>query len=196
MRTDDGANLRVTRLAGAASRLMLAYQQGLVTLDRLRAGGKQTIIVQHVQVNEGGQAVVAGKVKPGAKGGGRGVAGSGSPSEQAGRTEDQGGRARNDDRILCTAFASGSMLAASVRRNVESTMGSLPQPGDDERALSPSRREEHRTEDARGCRTGTASRATARVLYGSGEGGTADCTLCSRRPASGFGDADLGMRWE
>jgi hypothetical protein len=35
---------------------MVAYQQGLVTLDRLRAGGKQTIIVQHVQVNEGGQA--------------------------------------------------------------------------------------------------------------------------------------------
>ena len=79
IRTDDGANLRVTRLAGAASRLMVAYQQGLVTLDRLRAGGKQTIIVQHVQVNDGGQAVVAGKVKPRAKGGGRGVAVSGSP---------------------------------------------------------------------------------------------------------------------
>jgi hypothetical protein len=68
VRTDDGANLRVTRLAGAASRLMIAYQQGLVTLDRLRAGGKQTIIVQHVQVNEGGQAVVAGKA-PSADGG-------------------------------------------------------------------------------------------------------------------------------
>ena len=69
VRTDDGANLRVTRLAGAASRLMVAYQQGLVTLDRLRAGGKQTIIVQHVQVNDGGQAVVAGKVKPRGEGG-------------------------------------------------------------------------------------------------------------------------------
>ena len=78
VRTDEGANLRVTRLAGAASRLMLAYQQGMVTLDRLRAGGKQTIIVQHVQVNEGGQAVVAGKVKPGVKRGGRGEAASGS----------------------------------------------------------------------------------------------------------------------
>ena len=89
MRTDDGANLRVTRLAGAASRLMVAYQQGLVTLDRLRAGGKQTIIVQHVQVNEGGQAVVAGKVKPGAKGGGRGVAASGS--RPAGRKNSERG---------------------------------------------------------------------------------------------------------
>jgi hypothetical protein len=79
VRTDDSANLRITRLAGAASRLMLAFQQGLVTLDRLRAGGKQTILVQHVQVNEGGQAVVAGKV-PAPKGGGRHAAVSGSPS--------------------------------------------------------------------------------------------------------------------
>jgi hypothetical protein len=37
------------------TRLMVAYQQGLVTLDRPRAGGKQTIIVQHVHVNEGGR---------------------------------------------------------------------------------------------------------------------------------------------
>lgn len=92
VRTDDGANLRVTRLAGAASRLMMAYQQGLVTLDRLRAGGKQTIIVQHVQVNEGGQAVVAGKVKPPrANSGGRGVAASGSVSE---RRKNRGRRGR------------------------------------------------------------------------------------------------------
>ena len=87
IRTDDGANLRVTRLAGAASRLMVAYQQGLVTLDRMRAGGKQTIIVQHVQVNDGGQAVVAGKVKPRTKGGGRGVAAS--VSRPAGQTKSR-----------------------------------------------------------------------------------------------------------
>jgi hypothetical protein len=80
--TDDSANLRITRLAGAASRLMLAFQQGLVTLDRLRAGGTQNIVVQHVQVNEGGQAVVAGKVR-GGKGGGGHAAVSASP--QAGR---------------------------------------------------------------------------------------------------------------
>jgi hypothetical protein len=92
VRTDDGANLRVTRLAGAASRLMLVYQQGLVTLDRLRAGGKQTIIVQHVQVNEGGQAVVAGKVKPGTTGG-RGVPASGSSAADR-KNSRPGGKAR------------------------------------------------------------------------------------------------------
>jgi hypothetical protein len=79
LRTDDGANLRVTRLAGAASRLMIAFQQGMATLDKIRAGGKQTILVQHVQVNDGGQAVVAGKVRGGAGRGGRKEAVSGSP---------------------------------------------------------------------------------------------------------------------
>jgi hypothetical protein len=82
IRTDDGANLRATRLAGAASRLMQGYQQGLLALDRLRTGNKQNIIVQHVQVNEGGQAVVAGKVRPGAKGGGSHAAVCGSPRKQ------------------------------------------------------------------------------------------------------------------
>jgi hypothetical protein len=90
IRTDDGANVRVTRLAGAASRLMQAYQQGMVTLDRLRAGGKQTIIVQHVQVNEGGQAVVAGKVKPRTRGGGRGVATSRSRPERKKNSRPRG----------------------------------------------------------------------------------------------------------
>jgi hypothetical protein len=79
IRTDDSANLRVTRLAGAASRMMMAFQQGMVTLDRLRAGNKQTILVQHVQVNEGGQAVVAGRVRGNTEGGGHKEPISGSP---------------------------------------------------------------------------------------------------------------------
>jgi hypothetical protein len=85
LRTDDGANLRVTRLAGAASRLMQAYQQGMVTLDRLRTGNKQTIIVQHVQVNDGGQAVVAGKVPRVDGEGDRNAAISRSPKNQKAR---------------------------------------------------------------------------------------------------------------
>jgi hypothetical protein len=39
------------------------YQDGLVTLQRWRTGGRQEVVVQHVQVNEGGQAVVAGTIK-------------------------------------------------------------------------------------------------------------------------------------
>ena len=45
--------------------MMTAFQQGLLTLQRLRTGGQQVVTVQHVQVNEGGQAVVAGKVRTG-----------------------------------------------------------------------------------------------------------------------------------
>jgi hypothetical protein len=61
----DGANLRAVRLATAMSRTMAAYQQGMLTLQRVRSAGQQTTVVQHVQVNEGGQAVVAGEIGTG-----------------------------------------------------------------------------------------------------------------------------------
>ena len=41
-----------------AARCMTAYQQGLLTLRKLRVGGHQRISVQHVHVSEGGQAIV------------------------------------------------------------------------------------------------------------------------------------------
>jgi len=41
------------------------FQQGIITVQRMRSGGQQVVTVQHVQVNEGGQAIVAGKVKGG-----------------------------------------------------------------------------------------------------------------------------------
>jgi hypothetical protein len=90
---DDSANVRATRLAGAASRLMTAYQQGVVALDRIRTGGKQTIIVQHVEVSEGGQAVVAGAMKgPCTRGGGRNEFPRRAVSKNTGR--NSGGRGR------------------------------------------------------------------------------------------------------
>jgi hypothetical protein len=63
-------NAEGCRLLGAAFRSSAAYQGGLATLARIRQGGKQSVTVthQHVQVNDGGQAVVAGSV--GAGGGG------------------------------------------------------------------------------------------------------------------------------
>ena len=72
---DDSANLRATRLAGAAARLMGAYQGGMLTLQRLRSGGTQKVVVQHVTVEDGGQAVVTGELTGGggrkrARGGG------------------------------------------------------------------------------------------------------------------------------
>jgi hypothetical protein len=59
------------RLVNVGARLMDVYQAGLVTLQRLRTGGRQEVVVQHVQVNEGGQAVVAGTIKSHKRRGGR-----------------------------------------------------------------------------------------------------------------------------
>ena len=47
----------------AAVRCMTAYQQGLLTLRKLRQGGHQRISVQYVNVSEGSQAVVGNVVK-------------------------------------------------------------------------------------------------------------------------------------
>ncbi len=68
--------VETVRLTNAAARMMQVYQEALLTLQKIRTGGKQTVTVQHVQVSDGGQAVIAGSVKAGdrgaAAGGGKG----------------------------------------------------------------------------------------------------------------------------
>ena len=59
---DPNAVLEGNRCANAAARMMKAYQEGMLTLGRMRTGGRQVVTVQHVQVSEGGQAIVAGTV--------------------------------------------------------------------------------------------------------------------------------------
>lgn len=46
------------RLANTAARLMDTYQRAMLTLNRIRTGGKQLVTVQHVSVSDGGQAVI------------------------------------------------------------------------------------------------------------------------------------------
>jgi hypothetical protein len=58
-------SIEAARMAGASARMMDVYQRALLTLERLRNGGKQTVVVQHVTVADGGQAMVAGAVTPG-----------------------------------------------------------------------------------------------------------------------------------
>ncbi len=65
-------NIETCRLAGTVTRMMNTYQQGLVTLQKLRTGGQQQVMVQHqyvTKVKDGGQAIVAGAVKT--RGGGQ-----------------------------------------------------------------------------------------------------------------------------
>jgi hypothetical protein len=56
--------VEASRAGNTATRLMGAFQDGLLALDRIRRGGKQTVKVvhvhQHVAVAAGAQAVVAG----------------------------------------------------------------------------------------------------------------------------------------
>ncbi len=50
------------RLINTASKLMDICQKGLTTIHKIRTGGQQTVTVQHVQVSDGGQAVINGSV--------------------------------------------------------------------------------------------------------------------------------------
>lgn len=50
------------RLANAAARMMQVFQEGLLTLQKLKTGGRQTMLVQHVQVSEGSNALVTANV--------------------------------------------------------------------------------------------------------------------------------------
>ncbi len=48
------------KMANASARMMDAFQKGTLALHKLRNGGTQTVTVQHVNVSDGGQAVVTG----------------------------------------------------------------------------------------------------------------------------------------
>lgn len=55
------------RYMNLSIRLMCAYQQGLLTIQKLRSGNSQTVTVQHVHVS-GGQALITGAVQAGGSG--------------------------------------------------------------------------------------------------------------------------------
>ena len=52
--TFEGVNANINR----ATKLMRTFTAQVETLKKYRTGGNQTIQVQHVNVNEGGQAIV------------------------------------------------------------------------------------------------------------------------------------------
>ena len=58
-----GSDRSVAAMASAAAKLLRAYATQVEALRRLRNGGSQFVRVEHVHVNEGGQAVI-GNVKP------------------------------------------------------------------------------------------------------------------------------------
>lgn len=63
--THTMASVEAARLMNTAAKIMQAFQQGALTLQKLRTGGQQVVTVQHVNVGSGGQAVI-GNVQTGA----------------------------------------------------------------------------------------------------------------------------------
>jgi hypothetical protein len=56
-------SIEAGRLLNASARMMECFQHGMLTLQKIRSGGQQTVVVQHVNVGDGGRAMVAGQVK-------------------------------------------------------------------------------------------------------------------------------------
>ena len=56
-------SIEAGRMFNASARMMESFQHGMLTIAKVRSGGKQTVVVQHVNVGDGGQAMVAGQVK-------------------------------------------------------------------------------------------------------------------------------------
>ena len=68
--------MQMTRYTNAAARMMDVYREGMLALLKFKTGGKQTVVVQHVTVSDGGQAVIAGSVTK--QGDGKTTGGDGS----------------------------------------------------------------------------------------------------------------------
>ncbi len=79
------AGVEAERMARTFGRLTGSYQAGMQTLQRLRSGGRQVVVVQHNHIGEGAQAVVAGSVTGGSRSlkrvGGVGVNSGDAPHE-------------------------------------------------------------------------------------------------------------------
>ena len=61
--TDDFWPEGYAQVVSSVARLMQAFQHGLLTWQKIRTGGKQTVVVQRVQVSQGSQAVIAASLK-------------------------------------------------------------------------------------------------------------------------------------
>ena len=62
-RQNAAYTIEAARLLNVSGRMMETGQHGVLALHRLRHSGRQVMVVQHVHINDGGQAVVAGQMK-------------------------------------------------------------------------------------------------------------------------------------
>jgi hypothetical protein len=62
---EEGTPCEAARLANTAARLMDVYRTAMLALQKVRTGGKHTVVVQHVRGADGGQAVIVSKIRAG-----------------------------------------------------------------------------------------------------------------------------------
>ena len=60
---NQAANVEAARPAGAMVRLNGSFQAGPQSLQKVRSGGRQVVVVQHNMVQPGGQAVIGGQTR-------------------------------------------------------------------------------------------------------------------------------------
>jgi hypothetical protein len=160
------------RLMNAAARMFEVYQSGCLTLQKLKTRGRQPVIVQHVNVGPGGQAVVAGRVD-------RGSRKRGAPPRTGDEPHDRESPGPEERQ------PAGRSLDGAAVRGEDATWNSLPLSGDAKAStLSPARREEHGAANAR-VSSGAGARAggtgCARVVCESFSRRTADRSSSSSR---------------
>jgi hypothetical protein len=63
-----GSERRIAAFGSTAARLMKACAMEMEVLRRLRTGGQQLVRVEHVHVNDGGQAAIGNVITPGTDG--------------------------------------------------------------------------------------------------------------------------------
>jgi hypothetical protein len=63
-----GTERRVAAFGSTAARLMKAFAMQVEVFRRLRSGGQQYVRVEHIHVNDGGQAVIGNVRKPDTRG--------------------------------------------------------------------------------------------------------------------------------
>jgi hypothetical protein len=63
-----GTERRIAAFGSTAARLMKAYTMQMEVLRRLRNGGHQYVRVEHVQISDGGQAIIGNVHKPDVQG--------------------------------------------------------------------------------------------------------------------------------
>jgi len=125
---NPGALAEAARTAAVGARVLSAFAQGALALDRLRNGNRQIVVVQRTTVNKGGQAVVAGTVTPGV-----------APAQWAA----PGVGRRNEHSTGCAGTPVRRPGRASMRRLLQAHGPVLPRSCDAQRALPTAWRAQH-----------------------------------------------------